>query len=102
MNKQIKPTVYKILEKEELARKDDNYLILRVVQELVVFDKGTAFVKVLAGMRHKGISFEAITRCRRKFMEENPQYKNPEVEDARRKEEENYILEYGNHVPRLD
>lgn len=102
MNKQIKPTVYKILEKEELARKDDNYLILRVVQELVVFDKGTAFVKVLAGMRHKGISFEAITRCRRKFMEENPQYKNLEVENARRIEEENYIMEYGNHVPRLD
>ena len=34
MNKNIKKTVYKILEQDKLAREDDNYLILRVVQEL--------------------------------------------------------------------
>ena len=45
-------------------------------------------------MKIKGISFEAITRCRRKFMEENPQLKVQNVEKARREEEENYYLEY--------
>ena len=31
--REIKKTVYKILQNDEFAREDDNYLILRVVQE---------------------------------------------------------------------
>ena len=45
-------------------------------------------------MKAQGISFEAITRCRRKFMEENPQLKVQNVEKVRREEEEKYYLEY--------
>lgn len=102
MNKQIRPTVYKILKEDKYSREDDNYLILKVIQQLMPIETGTAFYKVLAGMKHKGISFEAITRARRKFFEEYPQYKEQNVEEARRKEEENYFMEYGNHIPRLD
>ena len=34
MNKLIKKTVNKILDENEQAREDDNYLIFKVVQEL--------------------------------------------------------------------
>ena len=88
MNKQIKPTVYKILKEDKLAREDDNYLILRVVQEMLNCNQATAFVNVLTGMKYKGISFEAITRQRRKFLEENPHLKEQTVENVRSKEEE--------------
>jgi len=102
MNKQIKPTVYKILKEDKLAREDDNYLILQTVCQLLPYGSGTAFVNILTGMKHKGISFEAITRARRKFFEENPQYKEQVVENARRKEEEKYFLEYSRHIPRIN
>ena len=102
MNKQIKPTVYKILKEDKLAREDDNYLILRVVQEMLNCNQATAFVNVLTGMKYKGISFEAITRQRRKFLEENPHLKEQTVENARRKEEEEYFLEYSRHIPRIN
>lgn len=94
MNKNIKKTVYKILQEDEYAREDDWYLIQRTLMQMLNCNYGTAFGQVLQGMRVKGISFEAITRCRRKFMEENPQLKEQNVEKARREEEENYYLEY--------
>ena len=94
MNKNIKKTVYKILREDKLAREDDWYLIQQALIELLPCNAGTAFGQVLQGMRVKGISFEAITRCRRKFMEENPQLKEQNVEKARREEEQEYYLEY--------
>ena len=102
MNRNIKKTVYKILEQDKLAREDDNYLILRVVQELEPVIAGTAFSNVMQQLRFRGISFEGITRARRKFFEENPQLKVENVEIARREEEEEYYLEYSRHIPRID
>lgn len=95
MNKNVKKTVYKILEQDSYARKDDNYLILRVVQELVSELAGGTFVKVMEGLKYKGISFESITRARRKFLEEYPEFKDPEITMVRKQEEENYFMEYG-------
>lgn len=94
MNKNIKKTVYKILQEDEYAREDDWYLIQRTLMQMLNCNYGTAFGQVLQGMKVQGISFEAITRCRRKFIEENPQLKEQNVEKARREEEENYYLEY--------
>lgn len=101
MNKQIKPIVYRILKEDKLAREDDNYLILRVVQELEPNLAGTTFVQVMTNLKFKKISLESITRARRKFFEEYPEYKIWDVEVARRKEEEKYFVEYGNHVPMI-
>lgn len=95
MNRNIRKTVYKILQEDKLARKDDWYLIQQVLMELLPCNSGTAFGQVLQGMKVQGISFEAITRQRRKFLEENPQLKVESVENIRRKEEEKYINEYG-------
>ena len=94
MNKNIKKTVYKILEQDKLAREDDWYLIQQVLIEMLPCNSGTAFGQVLQGMKIQGISFEAITRQRRKFLEENPQLREQNVEKARREEEEEYYLEY--------
>ena len=94
MNRNIKKTVYKILREDKLAREDDWYLIQQALIELLPCNSGTAFGQVLQGMRVKGISFEAITRQRRKFLEENPQLREKTVEKARREEEQEYYLEY--------
>lgn len=94
MNKKIKKTVYKILQEDEYAREDDWYLIQQVVIEMLPCDAGTAFGQVLQGMKVHGISFEAITRVRRKFFEEYPKLKVNKAEQARREEEEKYYLEY--------
>lgn len=102
MNRNIKKTVYNILQEDSYAREDDWYLIQQVLMELLPCNSGTAFGQVLQGMKVKGISFEAITRQRRKFLEENPQLKVEDVEKARREEEEEYYLEYSRHIPRLD
>ena len=103
MNKKIKPIVYKILKEDELARKDDNYLILKVIQNLEPDLAGTTFIQVMTNLKYKKISLESITRARRKFFEEYPKYKDIDTENARRKEEENYFIEYGmNHIPIID
>ena len=102
MNKNIKKTVYKILGQDKLAREDDWYLIQQVLIKMLGCNQGTAFGQVLQGMKVKGISFEAITRQRREFLEENPQLRVENVEKARREEEENYYLEYSKHIPRID
>lgn len=94
MNRNIKKTVYKILEQDKLAREDDWYLIQQTLMQMLPCNAGTAFGQVLNGMKVQGISFEAITRQRRKFLEENPQLRIEKVEKARREEEENYYLEY--------
>ena len=101
MNKNIKKTVYKILQEDSYAREDDWYLIQQTLMQMLRCNTGTAFGQVLIGMKVKGISFEAITRQRRKFLEENPQLRVQNVEKARREEEEEYYLEYGRHIPRI-
>ena len=101
MNRNIKKTVYKILEQDKLTREDDWYLIQQTLIQMLPCNSGTAFGQVLQGMKVQGISFEAITRQRRKFLEENPQLRVQNVEKARREEEENYYLEYSRHIPRI-
>ena len=102
MNRNIKKVVYKVLKEDSYARKDDGYLIQQVLIEMLPCNAGTAFGQVLQNMKYKGISFEAITRARRKFLEENPQLREDKVEKTRREKEEEYYLEYGRHVPFVD
>lgn len=92
---QIKNAVAFILWEDELARKDDCYLIMRVIQEIEPDLAGQTFANVMMNAKYKGISFESITRARRKFLEKHPELKDDKTEKARREEEENYILEYG-------
>lgn len=97
MRRPIKKTVYKILSNEPYSRENDGYLIMRVIQELEPAMFKNDFEEVMQNLRVKGISFEGITRARRKFFEENPNLKIKKAEEARRKKEEEYFLEYANH-----
>lgn len=99
--REIKKTVYRILNEDEYARQDDNYLILRVVQELEPSIAGTAFSNVMQQLSFRGISLEGITRARRKFFEEHPELKVEKAEKARREKEEEYREEYSKHVPNI-
>ena len=94
MNRNTKKVVYEILEKDKYARENDLYLIFEVLNRMIGIDKQTAIVKVLSGMKVKGISFESITRHRRKFLELHPEFKDEKTEKARREEEETYRKEY--------
>ena len=94
MNKLTRKTVYKILDEDEKAREDDNYLIFKVVQELEPELAGTTFAHVMFNLKYKKISLESITRARRRWAETHKDLLNANVEEARRKEEENYFAEY--------
>lgn len=94
MKRPIKKTVYKILLEDEYARQDDNYLIMRVVQELEPELAGTTFTNIMQNLTYKGISCESITRKRRDFNDDYPELKVEKVEKARREKEQEYYLEY--------
>lgn len=94
MNKNTKQVVYKILENDEYARKNDLYLIQQTLIQMLPCNQGTAFAQVLQGMKYHGISFGSITRYRRKFLELHPELKDAKTEKARREEEVVYKEEY--------
>lgn len=102
MKRPIKKTVYKILLEDEYARQDDNYLIMRVVQELEPSLAGTTFTNIMQNLTYKGISCEGITRARRKFFEEYPKLKEEKSEKARREKEQEYYIEYSNRIVKID
>ena len=99
MNKETKKIVYNILENDNYAREDDNYLIFKTLNEMIGINKETAIVNVLNNMKYKGISFESITRHRRKWLEKHPDIKEKlKVTEKREQEEENYYLEYARKI----
>lgn len=102
MNRNIKKVVYKILEQDKLAREDTWYLIQQTLIKMLPCNAGTSFGQVLHGMKVNGISFEAITRQKRKFFEEYPEYLTDEIKNTRCAEEDKYHFEFSRHVPRID
>ena len=93
MNRKTKNIVYKILDTDEYAREDDNYLIFKVLNEMTGINKETGIWYVLNSMKFRGISFESITRHRRKWIELHPDIKIKSKE-KRQEEEQEYYLEY--------
>lgn len=91
MNKKIKPIVYRVLKENEYARNNDNYLIVKVSQELEPELAGGKFVDMIFSK----VSHESITRARRQFFKENPELKPDKMTKIREKEEQNYFIEYG-------
>lgn len=91
MNRKIKPTVYNILKNNPYARENDNYLIMRVCQELDPVLAGSKFINIVSSK----ISMESITRARRNFFKEYPELKPKKITQIREKEEQEYFVEYG-------
>ena len=100
MNKQVKQEVYKILQEDEYARENDNYLIVRVAQ---ILDPNLA-KNMFINLRFSKLSMESITRARRNFFKEFPELKPKKMTEVRKQEEQEYRMEYGNeqHIPYVD
>lgn len=98
MRRDVANKVREILQTEPYSRENDGYLIRRVIEELEpnLYNKG--FEATMDNLQFKGISIESITRARRKFFEDNPELKIKEAEKARREKEQEYYLEYSNHI----
>ena len=88
--KQLK-RLEEILKNDELSRKDDCYLILQVVTKLYPYEIGKKFETVMFNAKSKGISFESITRCRRKLQEKNQELKDEETVKIRNAKQKDYI-----------
>lgn len=101
MRKDVAKTTRKILLEEPYSRENDGYLMRRVVEILEPNLYKQNFENIMDNIQFTGISFESITRARRKFFEENPQLKVKKTEVARREKEQEYYLEYANHVPHV-
>ena len=102
MRKDVAKMTRKILLEEPYSRENDGYLIRRVIEELEPDLYKKDFKKIMDNIQYTGISFESITRARRKFFEENPNLKVKKAEIARREKEKEYFLEYANHIPKID
>ena len=75
--------VKEILEKDELAREDDCYLMLKVIEKTHPEETGKTFAEVMLNAKKNKINFESIRRCRQKVQEKYPHLKNKKVADAR-------------------
>ena len=89
--KKLEVIVEEILRNDELSRKDDCYLILQVVRRLYPYDVGEKFETLMFNAKNKGISFESITRIRRKLQEKNPELKDEETAKKRNIIQNEYI-----------
>ena len=96
----LEKIVEEVLQLEPLAREDDCYLIFKVVQRTNPELAGATFANVMFNAKAKGISFESITRARRKVQKKHPELVHAETEEARQIEQIEYI-EYANekHIP---
>ena len=95
MKNEIRKVTYKILKEDTKARIDDNYLILKVIERLEPELAKKNFTTVMENLKDKRISLESITRARRKFFEEYPQYRVKNVDNIRKNLEKEYIKKYG-------
>jgi hypothetical protein len=89
--KKISKIVLKILQEDELARKDDMHLFLRVHETLIpnVCNYNTKVVLDL--IRKKKLpSWESMSRARRKVQEKHPELRDEIVSNFRYAEEEKY------------
>lgn len=82
--KRLEEIVEEILKDDKLSRKDDCYLIFKVVSKLYPNDVEKKFKTVMFNAKEKGISFESITRCRRKIQEKYPELKDKETAKSRK------------------
>lgn len=89
--KNLEKTVEDILKNDELSRRDDCYLILQVITKLYPYEVGKKFKEVMFNAKNKGISFESITRCRRKLQEKNPELIDEETAKIRNTKQKEYV-----------
>lgn len=90
----MKEIVNEILMNDSYARQNDGYLIRRVLERKIPNLYKYSITEIFDNLNKFGISFESITRARRKFLEENPELKDSNTERARRQKELEFRAEY--------
>ena len=89
--KKLEKVVENIIRNDKLAREDDCYLILKVVENIYPDEVEKKFIEVMFNAKSKGINFESITRCRRKLQEKYPELKETKISELRYGEQKEYI-----------
>ena len=87
----IEEIVEQILRQDEYARNNDVYLILKYVSKVYPYEVGKRFEEAMTNVSKKGLSFESITRARRKIQNKYPELKNDKVANFRDKKQKEYI-----------
>ena len=87
----LREIVEEILRKDTLARVNDSYLILKVIEKLYPDEIGKSFAQVMFSAGIRGVSFESITRVRRKIQQKHPELRDEETATYRNEEQEEYI-----------
>ena len=87
----IEEIVEQILRQDEYARNNDVYLILKYVSKVYPYEVGKRFEETMNYVSKKGLSFESITRARRKLQSKYPELKNEKIANFRDKKQKEYI-----------
>lgn len=84
--KKLADIVKDILKQDKLARTDDCYLMLKVLQITHPSEIGKIFADVMLNAKSNKINFESIRRCRQKVQEKYPKLKDVCIAEKRVKE----------------
>ena len=87
----IEEIVEQILRQDEYARNNDVYLILKYVSKVYPYEVGKRFDEVMNNVSKKGLSFESITRARRKLQNKYPELKNKKIANYRNHKQKEFI-----------
>ena len=87
----IEEIVEQILREDIYSRSNDIYLILRYVLKVYPYEAGKKFEQVMTNKEKKGLSFESITRARRKIQNKYPELRNEKISNFRYEKQKDYI-----------
>lgn len=87
----VEKVVEEILRQDKYARENDIYLIFKYITKLYPYETGNKFKDVMFNVSNKGLSFESITRARRKLQNKYPELRNIKVSKYRNNKQRDYI-----------
>ena len=87
----VEEVVEQILRQDKYSRNNDIYLILKYITKVYPYEVGKRFEEAMTNVSKKGLSFESITRARRKIQNKYPELKNDKVANFRDKKQKDYI-----------
>lgn len=87
----VEEIVEEILRQDIYSRNNDVYLIFKYITKVYPYEAGRKFEEVMSNVSKKGLSFESITRARRKLQNKYPELKNERIANFRNKKQKEYI-----------
>ncbi len=87
----VEEVVEQILRQDKYSRNNDVYLILKYITKVYPYEVGKKFEEAMTNVSKKGLSFESITRARRKIQNKYPELKKDKVANFRDKKQKEYI-----------